>query len=159
IRPELARRGVALLEWEALGESQRRAAHDYFRRNVFPVLTPLAVDPSHPFPFLSNLSTSLGVTVRTPGSDERLFPRVKVPDTFPQWVALPEEGEDAAGRASFVRLSDVIRNHLAELFPGMEVIESMLFRITRNIHVELDDDEPPENLVRFVEEGLRLRRL
>jgi polyphosphate kinase len=159
IRPELARHGIHLLAWSDLDETQRKAARDYFRKNVFPVLTPLAVDPGHPFPFISNLSTSLGITLRPPDGDETLFARVKVPDVFPQWLAIPGGPLDGRpGTQTFVKLLDIIRNNLDDLFPGMTVLEVMPFRITRNIEVEQDEDEPPENLAALVEEELRQRR-
>lgn len=161
IRPELARHGIHLLDWPDLTEFQRRAAEDYFRRTVFPVLTPLAVDPGHPFPFISNLSTSLGILLRPPDSEEALFARVKVPDAFPQWVALPDDRDNGkpGQHQCFVRLLDLIRHNLDDLFPGMAVLEVMPFRITRNANIEADDDdEPPENLADMVEEEIRLRR-
>ncbi len=192
LMPELARNGIYLLSWTELTEEQRRFACQYFRRNVFPVLTPLAVDPGHPFPFLSGLSTSLGILLRTPDSDDRLFARVKVPDVFPQWIPLPDANPDpvpagrsatldkgagrsathdmGAGRSAtpdagksrlwFVRLLDVIRNNLADLFPGLTILEVMPFRVTRNAEVEDDGEEedPEESLADQVEEEIRQRR-
>jgi polyphosphate kinase len=160
IRPELARRNVHLLAWSDLTEPQLQAARDYFRRNVFPVLTPLAVDPGHPFPFLSNLSTSLGVLLRPPQSNERLFARVKVPDVFPQWLPLPEPAADGVhpARQSFVRLADVIHHNLEDLFPGMTILEVMPFRITRNVEVELDEEDESDSVAEMVEQELRQRR-
>ena len=160
IRPELARRNIHLLAWNELSEPQHQAARDYFRRNVFPVLTPLAVDPGHPFPFLSNLSTSLGVLLRPPDSNERLFARVKVPDVFPQWLPLPEPATDGQGppRLSFVRLADVIHHNLDALFPGMTILEVMQFRITRNAEIEADDEEEADSVAEMVEQELRQRR-
>jgi polyphosphate kinase len=160
IRPELAHSGIRLLAWPELDEAQHRAANEFFRRTVFPVLTPLAFDPGHPFPFISNLSTSLGVLLRSPDADDRLFARVKVPDVFPQWLALPDPSGDArAGpRPSFVKLLDIIGQNLDQLFPGMVVIDVMPFRVTRNADVEVDEDEPAENLAALVEEELRQRR-
>ena len=157
IMPELAGHGIHLLTWADLNEGQRHAAIDYFSRNVFPVLTPLAVDPGHPFPFISSLSTSLGILLRPPDSDERLFARLKVPDVFPAWVPLPTDNGQA-NHSSFVRLLDVIRNNLESLFPGMTVLEVMPFRITRNIEVEPDEDGEPADLAELVEEELRQRR-
>lgn len=159
LRAELARQGVYLLNWAELDDNQRRAARDYFRKNIFPVLTPLAVDPGHPFPFISNLSTSLGLTLRAPDSDEHMFARVKVPDVFPQWVQVPGAAADGKpGSQAFVRLLDVIRNNLEDLFPGMTIVDVMPFRLTRNIEVEFDEEEPPENLAALVEEELKQRR-
>ena len=160
IRPELARNGIHLLDWSALSEYQRGAAADYFQRSVFPVLTPLAVDPGHPFPFISNLSTSLGILLRLPESEEPLFARVKVPDAFPRWVAVPDDRDNGkpGERQCFIRLFDLIRNNLDDLFPGMTVLEVMPFRITRNANIVADDEDRPETLVDMVEEGIRQRR-
>jgi polyphosphate kinase len=159
IRPELARNGIHLLDWPELTEFQRGVAVDYFRRNLFPVLTPLAVDPGHPFPFISNLSTSLGILLRTPDANEVFFARVKVPDTMPQWLSLPDDRDNGqpGRRHCFVRLLDLIRWNLSDLFPGMTVVEVMPFRVTRNAAVE-PDEEKPENLALMVEEELWERR-
>jgi polyphosphate kinase len=161
ILPELKKRGVCLLTWSELSESQRQAASQFFRKNVFPILTPLAVDPGHPFPFMSNLSTSLGILLQHPNTEERLFARVKVPETLPPLVMLPDECADGkpGPRQCFLRLSDLIRHHLDQLFFGMEVVEVMPFRITRNAALDLDDDdEPPEDLAELVQEEIRQRR-
>jgi polyphosphate kinase len=158
IRPELARHGIRMLEWADLTAPQRSAATDYFHRNVYPVLTPLAVDPGHPFPFISNLSISLGLFLSSPDSGERLFARVKVPDVLPRWVPLPDERDGKPDVLNFVRLRDVIRNQLDELFPGMTIHEVMPFRVTRNADIEMDDEDPAEDLVELVEEELRQRR-
>jgi polyphosphate kinase len=158
IRPALAEQGVHLLAWAELTDAQRSDASAYFRRNVFPVLTPLAVDPGHPFPFISNLSTSLGLCLSSPDTEERLFARVKVPQVLPGWVPLPTEQGLAAGTQGFVRLQDVIRHGLDDLFPGMTVHEVMPFRVTRNAEVEVDDDDLTATLVELVEEELRQRR-
>src|SRR5262249_44635520 len=158
IRPGLCRHDIQLLDWAGLTDEQRRAGGAYFRCNVFPVLTPLAVDPGHPFPFISNLSTSLGLFLSSPDSDERLFARVKVPEVLPRWVPLPAEHDGRAGAHDFVRLQDIIRHNLDDLFPGMTVQEVMPFRVTRNAQVEADDDEPTATLVELVEEELRQRR-
>jgi polyphosphate kinase len=162
IRPELARRGIYLLHWEELTEAERRQANDLFRRAIYPVLTPLAVDPSHPFPFLSNLSQSLGVLLGDPDTKETFFARVKVPGHLPQWVQLQGEGPSHDGTGvpyRFARLFDIIRGNLDALFPGMQLLEVMPFRITRNAEVEGDDDDPDESLLEQVEEDLRQRRL
>lgn len=157
--PELAKNGVYLRSWEELDDGQRRVARDYFRKNVFPVLTPLSVDPGHPFPFISNLSTSLGITLRAPDTEEHVFARVKVPDVFPPWVPLPGAAVDGkTGTQTLVKLLDVIRHNLDDLFPGMTILEVMPFRVTRNIEVELDEEEGPETLAALVEEELRQRR-
>src|SRR5262249_12607490 len=158
IRPALARHGINLLDWDDLTDAQRRDANAYFRRNVFPVLTPLAVDPGHPFPFISNLSTSLGLFLSSPDAEERPFARVKVPEVLPRWVPLPVERDAGAGALAFVRLQDIIRHNLDDLFPGLTVQEVMPFRVTRNAEVEVDDDDPTGTLAELVEEELRQRR-
>jgi polyphosphate kinase len=160
LRPELAGHNIHLLGWQELNDAQRRFAQEFFHRNVFPVLTPLAVDPGHPFPFISNLSTSLGILLRGPDASESFFARVKVPDVFPQWLALPVDGagDGSARRACFVQLLDVIRQNLGELFPGMTIVEVMPFRITRNAEVETDDSDPTESVAAHVAEELRQRR-
>jgi polyphosphate kinase len=158
LRPELARHGIHLVDWVGLTERQRAGTRDYFRQTVYPVLTPLAVDSGHPFPFMSNLSTSLGILLHPPDTDERLFARVKVPDVLPQWVRVLDDGEDGRleTRQTFIPLIDLIRAHLDDLFPGMQVLEVMPFRITRNAEVETDDDA--EDLAEMVEDELRQRR-
>jgi polyphosphate kinase len=158
--PELARNGIHLLGWSELTEHQAEAARQFFQRKVFPILTPLAVDPGHPFPLLSNLSTSLGVMLRNPETDGRYFARVKVPGSLPQLLALPSE-PNADGSPSpqcFIRQIDLIRHNLDALFPGMVVLEVLPFRITRSAAVELDDDERGESLAAMVEEEIRQRR-
>jgi polyphosphate kinase len=162
IRPQLARAGIHLLGWDELTEKEQHQVNDLFRRTIYPVLTPLVVDPSHPFPFLSNLSQSLGVLLRDPISSETLFARVKIPAHLPQWLRLHEAGPGSDGVVAafrFVRLLDVLRANLEALFPGMQVREVMPFRVTRNAEVEGDDDDPEEHLIEQVEEDLRQRRL
>ena len=158
IGPALAQQGIGLLDWDALTDKQRDEGRAYFQRTVFPVLTPLAVDPAHPFPFISNLSTSLGLFLASPDSDEHLFARIKVPAVLPYWVSLPDERDGQGGARAFVRLTDVIRNHLDQLFAGMTVSEVMPFRVTRNADIELDDDDPTDSLLELVQEELRQRR-
>ena len=116
IRPELAANNIYLIEWSELNAGQREAAHRFFRANIFPVLTPLAVDPGHPFPFISNLSDSLGVILSHPNHDERMFARIKVPETLPRCIRLGTA--DTAGKFVFVRVLDVVKANLQELFLG-----------------------------------------
>jgi polyphosphate kinase len=160
IRPELARSGIHLLEWDDLTEAEQHDANEFFRRDVYPVLTPLVVDPAHPFPFLSNLSLSLGVLLKDPATGLTLFGRVKVPGHVPYWVRL-ESGltgaHDGEPACRFVRAIDIIRANLGALFPDMKVLEVMPFRITRNAEVE--EDAPHGDLVEQIEEELRQRRL
>jgi polyphosphate kinase len=162
IRPQLTQHGICLLNWDELTEAEQHKINDLFRRTIYPVLTPLVVDPAHPFPFLSNLSQSLGVLLKDPVSTETLFARVKVPAHLPQWVHLQEaepSSDGVQGTYRFVRLLDIIRAKLGDLFPGMQVLEVMPFRITRNAEVEGEDEEMDGNLLEQVEEDLRQRRL
>jgi len=166
IKPALAEQGIHLMAWDELSESQRRTARDYFHRNLFPVLTPLSVDPGHPFPFISNLSTSLGVLLRHPHEQEAAiepeaddtgtrFARVKVPAVLPRWV--PLESDETAGQFRFVALEDIIRHHLDQLFEGMTIEEVEPFRVTRNADVERDEEDA-EDLLDLIEQELRDRR-
>ncbi|MCE9603444.1 MAG: polyphosphate kinase 1 [Planctomycetia bacterium] len=160
IVPELARHGIRIVGGNELSEGQAEAARQFFQKKVFPILTPLAVDPGHPFPILSNLSTSLGIMLRNPETDGRYFARVKVPGNLPQLVPLPSDlvTDDASSSQSFIRLLDLIHLHLDALFPGMIVTEVMPFRITRTAAVDIDDDEAGESLAAMVEEEIRQRR-
>ncbi len=155
LRPKLRELGVHLMEWEELPDEGRQAARRFFRSNIFPLLTPLAVDPGHPFPFISNLSDSLAVVLSHPGREDRLFARVKIPEILPRWVRLG--GDGAAGEIRFIRAFDIIRNNLADLFPNMSILDVMPFRLTRNADVE-HDEEDADDLLEVVEEELRQRR-
>jgi polyphosphate kinase len=153
--PALAEHGIRLVEWGDLTEEQRSIANRFFMASVFPVLTPLAMDPGHPFPFLSNLSTSLGILLRQPGSEQLLFARVKVPNTLPEWVAL--EGSVHDGHYVYVHIHHIIRHNLHELFPGLEVVDATTFRVTRDAEVETGDSAG-DSLREMVEEQIRQRR-
>lgn len=161
ILPELAAQGIRIVGGSELSPEQAEAARLFFEKKVFPILTPLAVDPGHPFPILSNLSTSLGVMLRNPETDGRYFARVKVPGSLPQLVPLPSQlatAEGAPAQQCFIRLLDMIHLHLESLFPGMIVTEVMPFRITRTAAVDIDDDDAGESLAEMVEEEIRQRR-
>ncbi len=149
IRPALARAGIQLLAWEDLDDADRAAMSDHFEQRVFPVLTPLAVDPGHPFPFISDLSVNLAVTMRDPDDGSDRFARVKVPNTLDRWIRI--------GGDRFVALEEVIAAHLDRLFPGMELREHHVFRVTRNADFTLEDEEA-EDLLAAVEMELRRRR-
>jgi len=162
IRPELARNGIHLLDFSDLTEDERRKLDELFRQKIYPVLTPLVVDPSHPFPFLSNLSQSLGILLKDPGSGNILFARVKVPGHVPAWLRLEtSEPRDSATEKTyrFVRLIDLIRANLDSLFPEMHVLEVMPFRVTRNAEVEDDEENIEGSLIEHVAEELRQRRM
>ncbi len=152
LRPALERENIVLRPYALLDEEQKQKAAEYFRRHIFPVLTPLAVDPGHPFPFISNLSVSIGALLQPPGQPELLFARVKVPQLFARWFKLEE-----AGAVCFVPLESLIQGRLDMLFPGMQIVETRCFRVTRNADVETDVDDS-EDLLEVVREELRARR-
>ncbi|MGZ3775711.1 MAG: polyphosphate kinase 1 [Pseudobdellovibrionaceae bacterium] len=153
LKPALEKENIFLLSWKELTEKEKDQVKKYYSKNVFPVLTPLSVDPGHPFPFISNLSTSLGVTLKHPNSEEKLFARLKIPKVLPQWIRV--ESEPNVYR--FVSLQEVIKENLADLFPAMQVLDVMLFRLTRNADSD-QDQEDAEDLLEAIEEELRQRR-
>ena len=157
IRPALREHGIHLLEWTELSEGEQRIAVDAFHERVFPVLTPLCVDAGHPFPFISNLSVSLGVRLRDPRSGETSFARVKIPDGLPQWVQI--ETDEFGGSYRFVPLIELIRHHLHVLFPRMDVLSTVAFRVTRNAEVGRDDSDDADDLLSAIEEQVRQRRM
>jgi len=148
--PALAAVGVRLVGWDDLGPDERKAFGEEFHERIFPILTPLAVDPSHPFPYISNLSLNLAVTVRHAGSNTVRFARVKVPSSLPRYLSLPDG-------SAHVPVEQVIAAHLGLLFPGMEVVDVEAFRVTRNADLDLDEEEA-EDLLTAVELELRRRR-
>ena len=150
IVPALADAGVRFSDWSSLDDDDRVHLVDVFQRQIFPVLTPLAVDPGHPFPYISNLSLNLVVEVQDPATGERRIARVKVPPVLPRFVVMPD-GE------RFVPLEQVIAAHLETLFPGMSVGEHHTFRVTRNADLVLEEDEADDLLV-AIEMELRRRR-
>jgi len=159
--PKLAAAGISVLTWNDLTETQRDVASAYFRRIVLPVLTPLAVDPGHPFPFLSNLSINLAVEVKNPETGEVKFARVKVPAALPRFVPLREivEGKKKVKpeKAEFLLLESLIQANLGELFPGLEIVSSHLFRVTRDADIEIQEDEASD-LLATIEQEVRRRR-
>ncbi len=159
--PKLATSGIAVLTWDALNEEQCAGAAAYFRRNVLPVLTPLAVDPGHPFPFLSNLSMNFAVEVRNPESGEVKFARVKVPQVLPRLLPLREilEGKKKIKpeKADFLLLESLLQANLGDLFPGLEIVSSHLFRVTRDADIEIQEDEASD-LLATIEKEVRRRR-
>jgi polyphosphate kinase len=160
--PALREQGISLYSYRELNKRQREYVTQYFRRQIFPVLTPLAFDSSRPFPFISNLSLNLAVVIQDRKKGE-LFARVKVPEVLPRLIPLPPDLCDApadlpAGRqACFVWLEQVIAANLDALFPGVEVVESYPFRVTRNADMEIEEDEA-DDLLETIEEGVRQRR-
>jgi polyphosphate kinase len=159
--PALAAAGIRIRDWKDLHAETKRAARQYFRRAVFPVLTPLAVDPGHPFPFLSNLSLSLAVEARDPESKDRKFARLKVPESLPRFVPLgtietgpaPAPGEPQ----DFLPLEQLIAANLDDLFPGMEILGFYPFRVTRDMDIDILEDEA-HDLLSAVDSEVRKRR-
>ncbi len=162
LRPALAREGIYILDYIDLTQEQRTYLQRYFEEQIFPVLTPLAVDPSHPFPFISNRSLNLAVVVKNPATDEELFARVKVPNVLPRFVPLPLElrmqHDEKPAPWTGVPLEQVIAHNLESLFPGMNIQECHSFRITRDADLELEEDEADDLLV-AIEQELRKRRI
>jgi polyphosphate kinase len=144
---------VVVSDWHELDGAQRTGLTRYFRENIYPVLTPLAVDPGHPFPFISNLSLSLAVLMRHSARNTMHFARIKVPTTQGRWVPVP----DSPHAHQFVPVEQLVQANVAELFPGMEVLSASAFRVTRNADVDRDDDES-EDLLALISEELRERR-
>ena len=159
--PRLAAAGISVVSWEELDEERKEAARGYFRRNVLPVLTPLAVDPGHPFPFLSNLSLNLAIETKNPETGEVKFARVKMPPAIPRLLSLRAvvEGKKKvkAGKAEFLLLESLVQANLDELFPGLEILASYLFRITRDADIEIQEDEASD-LLATIEQEVRRRR-
>ncbi|GAA0821249.1 RNA degradosome polyphosphate kinase [Streptosporangium amethystogenes subsp. fukuiense] len=149
IRPQLSAEGIEIVRWDDLGRDERTEMRRLFRERIRPVLTPLAVDPAHPFPYISGLSLNLAVTVRNPSTGNTVFARVKVPSRLPRFVA--------ASVNRFVPLEDVIAAHLGQLFKGMEIVEHHAFRVTRNEDLDVDEDVT-ENLMQALERELLKRR-
>ncbi|MDQ6796695.1 MAG: RNA degradosome polyphosphate kinase [Actinomycetota bacterium] len=148
--PTLADNGISLSDWSSLDTEDRAHLDALFDRRIFPVLTPLAVDPGHPFPYVSNMSLNLAVSVRDPDSGAKRFARLKVPPLLPRFVVLPD-GE------RFVAVEQIIAAHLAPLFPGMEIVSHDAFRVTRNADLTPGDEEA-DDLLAAVELELRRRR-
>ncbi len=149
IAPELEEAGICFPEWGELADDDRAELARVFAERVYPVLTPLAVDPAHPFPYISNLSLNLAVVVEDPATGETRFARVKVPPTLPRFVALPDDER-------FVALEQLIAAHLDRLFPGMVIVAHHPFRVTRDVDFELDDED--EDLLEAIESVLHRRR-
>jgi polyphosphate kinase len=170
VRPELAQYGVHLLDYDDLDQAQQDYLHQYFETQVFPVLTPLAIDPGHPFPYISNLALSLAVVIRDPEAGTDRFARVKVPKVLPRFVVLPtglrylpshNSSENTTGLLPIwvgIPLEQVVAHNLPALFPGMEIQEYHPFRVTRNADLELEEDEA-DDLMEAIEQELNKRRV
>jgi polyphosphate kinase len=152
--PELTDAGVEIVHWEELDSNERDRMRDYFRSQVFPVLTPLAVDPVHPFPYISGLALNLAVVARDPDGGPEFFARVKVPNNVPRLILV---SGDPRVRVRYLPLEDLIAAHLGGLFSGMRIVEHHVFRVTRNAELEVDDDRD-EDLLQALERELARRR-
>ena len=152
ILPELKKHGIEFVKWEQLDENEQTYVAKLFQDRIFPVLTPLAVDPTHPFPYISGLSLNLAVMVKNPTTHEEFFARVKVPEILPRFIATAK-----IGSTRFLPLEDLIAIHLQELFPGMTIEDHYTFRVTRNQDIELDEDEAEDLLLSLEQELLRRR--
>ncbi|MDR3656777.1 MAG: RNA degradosome polyphosphate kinase [Mycobacterium sp.] len=160
VRPALAEQGITIVNWSELDEDEQSKLSTYFHEQVFPVLTPLAVDPAHPFPFVSGLSINLAITVRNPEDGTRHFARIKVPDNVDRFVELHEPGTGTDGvksRVRFLPMEELIAAFLPVLFPGLEIVEHHAFRITRNADFEVEEDRD-EDLLQALERELARRR-
>ncbi|GAB2834760.1 RNA degradosome polyphosphate kinase [Microbacterium insulae] len=153
VKPALADAGVAVVSYDSLDDQDRAALYEYFQAQVFPVLMPLAVDPAHPFPYISGLSLNLAIRIRNARTGRQEFARLKVPPMLPRFVDVPSSD----GALRFLPLEELISNHLDDLFPGMEVLDHHAFRLTRNEDVVVEEDES-ENLIQALEAELLRRR-
>ncbi len=162
IRPLLNQASIHIIDYIDLNQEQRSYLQTYFEQQIFPVLTPLAVDPGHPFPHISNLSLNLAVVVKNPETDEELFARVKVPRVLPRFLPLPEElsftPNGSPAKWAGVPLEQAIAHNLESLFPGMNIQEYYPFRITRDSALDLEEDEA-DDLLEAIEQELRKRRV
>ncbi|WP_166980957.1 RNA degradosome polyphosphate kinase [Paramicrobacterium fandaimingii] len=155
IEPELDHTGISIVSWDSLDASDHTYLSDYFASQIFPVLMPLAVDPAHPFPYISGLSLNLSVRVRNTRTGRQEFARIKVPQMLPRFVRV--DHREGADHIRFIALEDLISQHLDALFSGMEVIDHHVFRVTRNEDIEIEEDES-ENLIQALERELLRRR-
>ena len=153
VKPAMADAGILVVSYDTLDEGERAELYDYFQAQVFPVLMPLAVDPAHPFPYISGLSLNLAIRIRNARTGRQEFARLKVPPMLPRFVELPA----VDGMVRYLPLEDLISNHLDDLFPGMEVLDHHAFRLTRNEDVVIEEDET-ENLIQALEAELLRRR-
>ncbi|MCZ2838858.1 RNA degradosome polyphosphate kinase [Modestobacter sp. VKM Ac-2985] len=157
VAPRLAEQGIRIIHWSDLAEADAMRLREYFRDQVFPVLTPLAVDPAHPFPYISGLSLNLAVSVRDPDTGAPRFARIKVPNNVPRFIPIGTNTHSTDAEAVFLPLEDLIAAHLTALFPGLDVIDHHLFRVTRNADLEVEEDRD-EDLLQALERELARRR-
>ena len=153
VRPALSEVGIDIVSWNDLSDDERTLLYEYFQGQVFPVLMPLAVDPAHPFPYISGLSLNLAIRIRNARTGRQEFARLKVPPMLPRFVPVRSDGETVR----YIPLEDLIAHNLKDLFPGMEILDQHAFRLTRNEDVVIEEDET-ENLIQALEAELLRRR-
>ncbi|WP_261165910.1 RNA degradosome polyphosphate kinase [Microbacterium sp. Marseille-Q6965] len=156
VKPALSEEGISLVSWNDLDGEEKAELYEYFQSRVFPVLMPLAVDPAHPFPYISGLSLNLAIRIRNARTGREEFARLKVPPMMPRAVRVPER-DPLSERVRLLPLEDLIAENLSDLFPGMDVLDHHAFRLTRNEDVVIEEDES-ENLIQALEEELLRRR-
>ena len=155
VKPALSEAGIQIVTWDSLDDADHEILHRYFTDQIFPVLMPLAVDPAHPFPYISGLSLNLAIRVRNAKTGTEEFARLKVPQMLPRFVRV--DSREGISNVRYIALEDLIANQLQDLFPGMEILEQHTFRVTRNEDVQIDEDET-EDLIQVLEKGLLKRR-
>ncbi|WP_296194124.1 RNA degradosome polyphosphate kinase [uncultured Microbacterium sp.] len=153
VRPALAESGIRVVSWSDLDDEARSGLYEYFQSQVFPVLMPLAVDPAHPFPYISGLSLNLAIRIRNARTGRQEFARLKVPPMLPRFVQVDRTDDGVR----YIPLEELIANNLEDLFPGMEILDHHAFRLTRNEDVTIEEDET-ENLIQALEAELLRRR-
>ena len=151
--PQLAGQGISFRCYHELEEKQKQSVDKHYFEQIYPLLTPLAIDHSHPFPFISNKSLSLAVELQNPATGGTLFARLKIPSNLKRWMPVP----DQKGKRSLILIEDVIRNHLDHVFSGARVLSSHVFRVTRNADISRNEEEA-DDLLEMIEEELRERR-
>ena len=155
VQPALAEAGVRIVKWGSLDDADRQILTEYYEQHIYPVLMPLAVDPAHPFPYISGRALNLSIRVRNPRTDKVEFARLKVPQMIPRYVRV--DRREGADDVRFIALEELIANQLGGLFPGMEVVDHHVFRVTRNEDVEIEEDET-ESIIQALEKELLRRR-
>ena len=162
LKKQLTKSGIHILNYVDLNQEQRTHINSYFEEYIFPVLTPLAVDPSHPFPYISNLSLNLAVVLKDPQLENELFARIKIPKVLPRFVALPEDlrqrHRGKPGVWTGIPIEQIVTHNLEYLFPGMNILESYAFRVTRNADLSVEEDEA-DDLLLAIEKELQKRRI
>jgi polyphosphate kinase len=151
--PQLEKEGITIRLYRDLDDKLKTIADDYFEKQLYPIITPLAVDEAHPFPFISNKSRSLAIKLKHKESDESLFARIKIPANRPRWVTLEQSDQNIV----LLSISDLITNQISRFFPGMEILSANIFRVTRNADIERSEEEA-DDLLEMIEDELRERR-